>query len=107
MIRSSGGRVANLIATTEAKLAEFQEAIAAARKAESELFDALFDPRHGLRQRFSIAEAQRDADFARRRLCGRLIKIAEQGNCLVDAGFEIDGEVNAGPLDRLFYARKR
>jgi hypothetical protein len=102
-IRASGGRVASLVATAESKVAAFEEAVAAARKAETELLDALFDQSSGLRQPFKAAEIQRDADFARHRLRHQLITIAAQGHCLIDARFEVDGEVHLGPLEDAFY----
>jgi aminopeptidase N len=103
-IRASGGLVAAMIETAEKKLLHFEQAVTAVRKAEAELFDALFSQQTGLRQRHPIVDAQRDADFARQRLRRRAINIAEQSNCPINARFESDGEAHFGPLERSFYA---
>jgi hypothetical protein len=101
-IRASGSHVADLTSAAEAKLAAFEAAVDAKHKAEAELFAALFDSQTGLKQRCGVA--QKDADFARGRLRCQAIKIAKRGHCLIDARFEVDGEIHLGPLEAGFYS---
>jgi hypothetical protein len=101
-IRATGGRVAGLITSAEAKLVAFEAAIATVRRAETELFDALFNKQTGLRQPIAIPDSQRDADFARHRLRRKAIAIAAKAGSRLDAQFETDGEIHLGPLERHF-----
>jgi hypothetical protein len=86
-----------MIRVAESKLAEFEAAVATARRIESDLFDALFDRETGLRQAFVTQEIQSEADKARRRLRDRVVALAQTSRHAVHPRFSTDGDVYLGP----------
>jgi hypothetical protein len=102
-IKASGSRVAALSTAADTKLAEFEAAVAATRRVESELIAILFSAETGLRQQFVDPQAQRDANWLRHRLRHRVMLIGEQAHVLVDARFDTDTGHHLGPLENRLY----
>jgi len=89
-------KLAALTAVAEAALVEFDQALAATKKAESALYELLFDQSTGLRQGFAYAQVQAEASIARHVLAHRITRMAVRFGFASNPRFETDGVVHLG-----------
>lgn len=86
--------LARLITAGKNRLEEFGQAVAAVRKAEDALFDALYLPCGGLRQALFSPQMDAERDAARKSLGGRALAMAHQAYYTLNPDFEVDGGTN-------------
>jgi len=89
-------RLPALTNAAEAKLAEFEQALATAKAAEKELFSLLFDERTGLKKIFPSSELNSAAARSRHGLRTRAMEAAGKAGYQISRRFELDGELFLG-----------
>ena len=99
-------RLTPLRALTETKFEQFSTALAAAKAAEKELFNLLFDQGSGLKQRFPSAELQTEATKVRHSLRNRVEEVAGEFGFAINSRFETDGEINLGQENSEYFYRQ-